>query len=132
MKILLFIHQLPQNIIALLLFFYVSLVDPKVLVTSENIVVTDSIPAGVSLGNFIFVKTNYSIDTIKHEKGHQKQSLRLGWLYLLVVGLPSITRNIWDRLFHNNWSYKKRINWYYSHFPELQADRFGGVERNGY
>ncbi len=55
---------------------------------------------GVSLGLFIFVPKEPQKDTIKkqahkrlvaHEYGHTIQSLLLGPLYLLVIGLPSFT-----------------------------------------
>lgn len=88
--------------------------------------------SGVSLGNFIV----FSVDafanetSIRHEHGHQIQSEYLGPFYLIVVGLPSFLRNIWDRFAHIKWTNKQRVNWYYSHFPENQADKFGGVKRN--
>lgn len=46
----------------------------------------------VTLGKFIFVSQNYKDqeETIKHECGHVKQSLILGPLYLIVIGIPSI------------------------------------------
>lgn len=51
---------------------------------------------GVSLGLFIFVNNSKSedwkSDAIIHEYGHTFQSLFLGPLYLLVVGIPS---SIW-------------------------------------
>ena len=83
---------------------------------------------GVSLGKYI-ISNSGDKTTLLHEAGHQKQSLMLGPLYLLIVGLPSISGNIWDRLFHKSWSWEKREIWYYSLPWEKWADKLGGVER---
>lgn len=92
---------------------------------------------GVSLGDYILLDESYLnlsehklMETVYHEHGHQLQSKRLGWLYLIVVGLTSaIFNNLWDRLFHKKWYYKDRNKWYYNRFPEKWADRLGGVVR---
>ena len=86
--------------------------------------------SGVSLGKYIFVCEGASNNTIQHEYGHCIQSERYGWLYLLIVGLPSVTRNIWNRIAHKSWPPEKRSAWYYSAWPEKQADKLGEVERN--
>lgn len=81
--------------------------------------------SAVSLGTFLIFdsRTDFSMDSIRHEIGHTKQSLYLGWLYLLVVGIPSLLGNIYSRIF------KKSSEWYYSRFPESWADKLGGVKR---
>lgn len=87
---------------------------------------------GVSLGDYIIMDKEtmlYSDKVVLHEKGHQKQSLMFGPLYLLVIGLPSVVRNLWDRIAHRNWSTVKRMYWYYDGFPENWADKLGGVVR---
>ena len=79
----------------------------------------------VSLGNFLFVSNAHCADLVKHEYGHTRQSYRLGWLYLLVIGLPSI---IWAAFFDG---YRKKHNVsYYDFYTERGADRLGEVERN--
>ena len=47
---------------------------------------------GVTLGKYIFISQTYTDQeaVIKHECGHVKQSLILGPLYLVVIGIPSI------------------------------------------
>lgn len=80
---------------------------------------------GVSLGQFLFVNANAADVTVKHEYGHSKQSLMLGWLYLLVVGLPSI---IWAGCFAK-YRMKHGVG-YYSVYPENWADKLGGVKRS--
>ena len=84
--------------------------------------------SAVSLGQYIvidevFMNSKESVNIKKHEYGHSRQSVMLGWLYLPVVGLPSLVRNIYARLRHKD---EKR---YYGGFPENWADRLGGVER---
>ena len=81
---------------------------------------------GVSLGNYIFFDSDRPItkEAIHHERGHQKQSLKYGWLYLFIIGLPSAIGNIYSRLAH------KDNKWYYSQWWERTADKLGGVVRS--
>ena len=124
MKVLMYIHQLPQNLLGLLV---ILIAGAKYM--NKGCWVTSKYRFGVSLGNYIIFGMVVNETSLKHEQGHRKQSEKLGWLYLLVVGLPSITRNIWDRVAHKKWSYRKRNEWYYSGFPENWADKLGGVKR---
>jgi hypothetical protein len=86
-------------------------------------------PGGISLGAYILISENSYKDkrnrTKKHEYGHTRQSLYLGPLYLLVVGLPSA---IWAGWIYN--LVKHKVS-YYSIFPENWADKLGEVNRNG-
>lgn len=126
MKILLFIWQLPQNLLALILM----LASEKVIFTyNYNLdlyyrqcsIITKG--SAISLGNFILSNSKLSDNTIKHEHGHQIQSLYLGPLYLIIVGIPSILRAIYCNIFH------KSAEWYFSGYPEKWADKLGGVKR---
>jgi len=132
--IILFIWQLPQHLLALLLI--------RVLGAMETLSRTAIIYwfyepknwfgkffSGVSLGNYIIIKTEDET-MIKHENGHSFQSFYLGPLYLLVIGIPSAIGNLWDRIFHKNWTGEKRNRWYYNRYPEKWADKLGGVNRN--
>ncbi|KSV94863.1 hypothetical protein N184_36050 [Sinorhizobium sp. GL28] len=80
--------------------------------------------SGLSLTSFfVFVNEMCSDKTFMHERGHVKQSIYLGWLYLPVIGVPSI---IWAGL--------RRLGLfagrsYYSFYTESWADRLGGVKR---
>lgn len=127
-QILLFIWQLPQNILGLLVILFAG-------ARQWNLFYWRSSRGrfGVSLGYFIVfgaLSDKYiRWSSVKHERGHQKQSLYLGPLYLLLVGLPSVLGNIWDRLFHKQWSNDKRERWYYSRYPENWADKLGDVKR---
>lgn len=126
LKIISYIWQLPQNILGLII----------VLITRAKHESDLGFYCtyrfgwfGVSLGNYIIFGGSPSKISINHEKGHQKQSLYLGWLYLILIGLPSFIGNIFDRLFHKKWSVEKRITWYYKQPWENWADSLGGVER---
>ena len=80
---------------------------------------------GISLGNTIIV---YQEDenVVKHEYGHQIQSMYLGPLYLIVIGLPSI---IWAGLIYGH-IVPRKPNGYYKFYTESWADKLGGVIRN--
>lgn len=137
-NILLWIWQLPQNLIGFILTRRAKQYCDFVCNDYEMVRVyyTNNVfGCGVSLGKYIILDyKNYwnkpIYTTVCHEHGHQKQSRYLGLFYLLVVGFTSaICNNLWDRLFHKKWSNKKRMNWYYSRFPENWADKLGGVKR---
>jgi len=83
---------------------------------------------GVSLGRHILLGNRYGDDTVKHEFGHTQQSLYLGPVYLIVVGLPSITMNIISQLDYKYGKGEFSRN-YYNRWPENWADKLGGVER---
>jgi len=83
---------------------------------------------GISLGKFVFFCPGYSEEyrekTKKHEWGHTIQSMILGPLYLIVVGIPS---SVWNQCFRE---YRKKNNVdYYSFFCEKWADSIGKVQR---
>jgi hypothetical protein len=80
----------------------------------------------VSLGKYIFLcPSHYNDDEVlRHEKGHSKQSLYLGWLYLFVIGIPSF---VWASCF--GWYREKRGLSYYDFYTEKWADRLAGIER---
>lgn len=86
-------------------------------------------PGGISLGTYIIISEQSYRDkrarTKKHEYGHSRQSLYLGPLYLIVVGLPSI---LWAGFVYN--LVRKSVS-YYAVYPENWADKLGEVNRNG-
>lgn len=80
----------------------------------------------ISLGTYVFLCPSHWNDerVLKHEKGHTVQSNILGWLYLPIIGLPSV---IWANCF--GWYRKKYNKSYYDFYTERSADELGGVER---
>ena len=137
MKVLLCIWQSIQNLIGIILILITKATVKGRVIDGKTISYYvarrfNNNWSGVSLGEYIvFSKDAFANEiSIRHEHGHQIQSEYLGPFYLIVVGLPSFLRNIWDRFAHMKWTNKQRVDWYYSHFPENQADKFGGVKRN--
>lgn len=134
-KIILWIWQLPQNLIG---FIWTRFAKDGFQIKNKQVKVwyLPCFNSGIALGDYIIIDTWYKnikdenmTNEILHETGHQKQSRILGPLYLLIVGIPSLVRNVWDRLFHKKWTLTQRLEWYYSGFSEKQADRLGGVKR---
>lgn len=105
--------QMPQNILGLL-------ISPLGRYDERTGVYVWSFDSGVSLGNYVFVNGECTMNTIKHERGHQKQSLYLGPLYLILIGLPSLLGN----LLHRVWKFD-----YYKQPWERWADYLGGAVR---
>ena len=127
-NILLYLWQLPQNLLGLLVIAFTGAQPCKALDITYYRPKRGRL--GVSLGNYITLSYPYNnLKTVRHEHGHQKQSLYLGWLYLIIIGLPSASGNLWDRAFHKHWSATDREKWYYNLPWEAWADRLGGVER---
>ena len=132
--VLLYLWQLPQHLLALTLYLILKLSCKVINVNgnkfcSERVIRVEN-NFGVSLGNYIFLNTNHSDTVLQHERGHSKQSLVFGPLYLLVVGIPSVVFcNLWDKVFHKNWTDEKRKQWYYNRYPEKWADMLVGIKR---
>ena len=123
-KILVCIWQLPQIIAACLYHVYIT--------KSEGIVDTCYIQGAivfikkkscgsVTLGSYIFLSPRATDTTVRHEWGHTRQSLILGPLYLIVIGIPSI---IWAAT-HRAIAPNKAYDWFYT---EAWANKLGGVE----
>lgn len=122
--VLLFIWQLPQNILGLVLRWALSAgATGRVVFEGRQYTVVPSFPGGISLGNYVIVKKGFLEweDAWWHEYGHTRQSRILGPLYLLVVGIPSLT---WAAIWQPTWKVS-----YYSFYTEAWADKLGGVIR---
>ena len=133
LRILTEIWQLPQHIIAYVIML-VNHKSIKLIVSKDGIryyLVDHLFDCGISLGNYIFLDNDgdYGYITVKHEYGHQKQSLMLGPLYLIVIGLPSIIGNIIYRIKYKYFKKYYDYDSYYKQPWEAWADRLGGVVR---
>lgn len=124
MWIIQLIWCLPQNLLGLFVFLITKMQGSKTEKYKDIFVTYWKYSSGLSLGQFIFVPISTSNNTIRHEYGHSRQSLILGWLYLFIVGIPSI---IWAGCF-SKYRSKHNIS-YYSKFPENWADKLGRVIR---
>lgn len=124
-EILLWIWQVPQNLLGLILCLYYRrkiFISFKYRETMYRFV-PELYGGGVSLGANVFVGAYYTTDSAlyRHEYGHVRQSRILGPLYLLVIGLPSL---LWAMVHRSGW--KRSYYWFYT---EKWADKLGGVKR---
>ena len=123
-EIILYIWQLPQNIVGLLL---VLILQPEFCFwfSGHALYYASKMRGGISLGRYIIVSDmmkDYKGRTEEHELGHALQSQYLGPLYLLVIGLPSLLWAAW-------WNRSRGVS-YYSFYTEKWADRLGKVKRD--
>ncbi len=81
---------------------------------------------GLSLGLFLFLPPGAGVALLAHEYGHSLQSLLLGPLYLIVIGLPSA---LWAALPALERRRQRRHISYYAFYTERWADCWGGVRR---
>lgn len=134
-NILRFLWEFPQNLLGIVLFRIYSAGCDSLGTTygDARVLYSGRMRGGISLGRRIILPWHYRGDcsersyvgmTLRHEYGHTVQSRRLGWLYLVVIGLPSIT---WAWA-HSTFRRLGTVN-YYSFYTERWADELGGVKR---
>ena len=120
-NLILFIWQLPQHIVALIYFGYLVMMCKDLGVDSrykQATVIPCIMRGAITLGNYVFVGLNSEYkETVKHELGHTIQSKILGPLYLIVIGIPSITYCGLRRIFP---SLRKKN--YYDFYTESTAN----------
>lgn len=120
-NLILFIWQLPQHLLAILYIGYLVMMCKDLGVDSrykQAIVIPCVMRGAVTLGCYVFVGLNSEYrKTVKHELGHTIQSKILGPLYLIVIGIPSITYCGLRRIFP---SLRKKN--YYNFYTERWAD----------
>lgn len=118
-NLVLWLWQFPQNLLG---FIIIKLGKANKYYHITNIYTCHCFYAGVSLGKYIIFDNRCITEdnNIKHEMGHQKQSLYLGWLYLIIIGIPSVIGNLIYRI--------KKFKYY--ELPwEKWADKLGNVKR---
>jgi hypothetical protein len=129
---LFFNWELPQILVGFTVFAFLKVKHSVVnMEREEHCFFIETPDTGVSLGWFIFWTPggNRFPDLVNdcrmHEYGHAKQSAMLGPLYLLIIGIPSISRVLYRKWYRR----KTGKNWnnYYKGFPENWADKLGGV-----
>lgn len=118
--IILYIWQLPQNLVGLV--YMIILRGEKRIIKQRSTAfyVAPTMNGGVSLGNYIFLSKYSGLKepAYDHEFGHCIQSRILGPLYLPIVGLCSGIHC----LFHT------RKNNYYEFWTEKWANKLGGID----
>ena len=133
-RALLMLWELPQNILGALLFIFFAVFSDysEILDDDDSLEMYSPMMRGaITLGIFRVYAYKYLgngaryVELVrKHEKGHRKQSVMLGPLYLIVIGLPSL---IWAAL-HSTVRRLGTVD-YFSFYTERWADRLGGVKR---
>lgn len=118
-KILLWVWQLPQHLIALFMCAVLK-VKPSV---ERAMFIKDDFPS-FSLGEYLFVG-ELDGKVFRHEFGHTRQSRYLGWLWLFVIGVPSALHWLWFQYYGRKHGYN-----YYNFYTEKWADNLGGVTRD--
>ena len=120
-NLILFIWQLPQHLLAILYIGYLVMMCKDLGIDSrykQAIVIPCVMRGAVTLGCYVFVGLNSEYrKTVKHELGHTIQSKILGPLYLIVIGIPSITYCGLRRMFP---SLRKKN--YYNFYTEKWAN----------
>lgn len=133
-KILLYAWQLPQNLLGLAVRAWYRRGEPgtdwsraaypvpHTRYSCADITWSKSMRGGIALGEYIVINYYSDQTLVKHETGHFRQSRMLGWLYLIIIGLPSL---LWAAT-HKVIAPKKSYYWFYT---ERWADRLAGIER---
>ena len=118
--------QLPQHLLGLLLILVTRAQYHHTITwkdTSVRIYRVGNVRWGISLGKYVILGSGYGKVTERHELGHSVWSLKLGPIYLPVIGILSaiVANLIGSRLL------KRDYKWYYTQWVEAVADREGGV-----
>lgn len=118
-KILLYIWQLPQNLLGLAYLMLNSGCKPIFNQRRANFYILPESRSSVSLGMYVFISKYDSITeaVYDHEYGHCIQSQILGPLYLIIIGIPSGLHAL---------LYNPAGN-YYSFYTESWANKLGGI-----
>lgn len=119
---ILYLWQLPQNILGMLFLLFVR-GEERHSLDGIDFYYAKGFAGGISLGKYIILGEYYEED-VKHEYGHCIQSRRWGWLFLPVVGLCSL---VWAGLYGN--LIQETHNGYYKFWTERNADKLGKVKR---
>ncbi len=124
LRYLIFLWELPQLFLGFLFFIFLfHKIKSRLYYKDAFVIFVKGFPGGISLSWIIFLDEKYlqNKNAVRHEYGHTIQSLYLGWFYLFIVGVPSITRAfIWRK-------FKLESKKYYSGFPESWANKLGKV-----
>jgi len=129
---LLFLWELPQNLLGILVFVTMKVRgSTRKVERNKHHLCIETQKTGVSLGWFVFWTpsgnrfSNIKNDCLLHELGHARQSVFLGPLYLVIIGIPSLARVFYGRTYR----WKHGFGWpaYFNGFPENWADNLGGI-----
>jgi hypothetical protein len=116
--ILLFLWQLPQNLLAIVMMPFMGKLK---FVKYDNYCYAFEVinmPSAISLGSFIYLSAYHAKreTVIGHEYGHVIDSQRWGPLYLFVWGIPSALNNVF-----------RFTDCYYDFYTEKSANKHAGL-----
>ncbi|MHC1694029.1 MAG: hypothetical protein AB9835_01870 [Eubacteriales bacterium] len=118
--------EFPQNLIGYIAFLVHTNIKkrPYYKYKDAYVVHIAGLWGAISFSRYIFADDNYyNSDIIKHEYGHRKQSQLLLFLYIFIVGLPSL---IWAGFFKGyRIKYRKSYYWFYT---EAWANKLAGID----
>lgn len=123
-KILLWIWQLPQNLVGLLFLLFIQ-GEKRHELNGIRFYYLKTFPGGITVGEYVIVGTKQEL-TVRHEYGHVLQSRILGSLYLVVIGLPSLI-HAWINGAIG--CCEKHDEGYYHFYTEKWADKIAGINR---
>lgn len=123
-QILLYVWQLPQNLIGLLFLLFIQ-GETKHKLGNIRFFYAKTFPGGITLGEYIIVGTKQQL-IVKHEFGHVLQSRYLGPLYLLVIGLFSVIHAGINKFIK---CCEKHKEGYYHFYTEKWANKLGGIDK---
>lgn len=121
-----FIWELPQNLIGILVklvFIKYGKREVETIRQGTCEIQNWSMYSGISLGWWQFTHKNADKNTASHEVAHSIESVVLGPLYLVLIGLPSI---MWAGII---WPYFMHDKSYYWFYTEFITDRIAGIRR---
>lgn len=124
LKIVLYIWQLPQNLMGLLFLLFLT-GEKRHELKGIRFYYQKRFPGGVTIGEYIIVGSRQEL-TIRHEYGHVLQSRMLGPLYLIIIGLPSLM-HAWMN--SATGCCEKHEEGYYHFYTEKWADKLAGIIR---
>lgn len=125
--VLLWIWQLPQNLLGFILSAYVLdnggqryiyCLKIKGKMHEVRFVHFKAFSNSIALGEYIVVGGRWDESDVRHEYGHVRQSRMLGWLYLVVIGILS--------LLHACLHYLSKGKEYSHFWTEKWAENLGG------
>lgn len=124
LKVILYIWQLPQNLVGLLFLLFIQ-GEKRHELNGIRFYYLKIFPGGITVGEYVIVGTKQEL-TVRHEYGHVLQSRILGPLYLIVIGLPSLI-HAWINGAIG--CCEKHDEGYYHFYTEKWADKLAGINR---
>lgn len=129
-QLFLYAWQFPQNILGVIALNIFKPDKRYILDNGVEIYYSNYIKGSVSMGKYVIVNSSHwrhsveeslKRDTVRHcAIGHVRQSMKLGWLYPLIITIPAWIARV---------TYKNKYR-YLNFFTERWADKLADVQRS--